>query len=397
MKRGQTTRKSRRLWALILLTALVLSLTPAAFADGGAAKEGKLSITPTTILDGELYTARLISAGGAAVNSSPWESFVFEVENRSEESADFTILYAEINGLLMDFPLFCTVQAGETATAYCDLDKTLLGLAGISRIESLKLCMTVYDESYNATESDWVEIPVKDTRKAPYVSVTAQETVLLEQEDPAFRVTLIGIAADGKFIDVYFKGENLSDEEILYSADINKVNGVDTTGYLVFFGLPRTTAFSTSYFFADEAIESLRSLDLEQSVNYDSVGQFSVDISGTVFSVPAPVEEIEDDDLMSIAREAEETCEGYSTVSTGKAPLELPREEDYLDVIERMDVKFTKNGALLILPKPGTGYGNLGSIAAGTRVSVIAERKGYYFFVADDGRMGWTGKDNLNK
>ena len=57
----------------------------------------------------------------------------------------------------------------------------------------------------------------------------------------------------------------------------------------------------------------------------------------------------------------------------------------------------TKNAALLILPKPATGNGNLGSINAGTAVTVIAECKGYYFFVADDGRMGWTGKDNLTK
>ena len=103
------------------------------------------------------------------------------------------------------------------------------------------------------------------------------------------------------------------------------------------------------------------------------------------------------DELWAVAEEAEKNSRSYSTISTGKVRLELPYADDRLDVSERMTVAMTKNAALLILPKPATGNGNLGSINAGTAVTVIAECKGYYFFVADDGRMGWTGKDNLTK
>ena len=103
------------------------------------------------------------------------------------------------------------------------------------------------------------------------------------------------------------------------------------------------------------------------------------------------------DELWAVAEEAEKNTRSYSTVSTGKVRLELPYADDRLDVSERMTVAMTKNAALLILPKPATGNGNLGAINAGTAVTVIAECKGYYFFVADDGRMGWTGKDNLTK
>lgn len=103
------------------------------------------------------------------------------------------------------------------------------------------------------------------------------------------------------------------------------------------------------------------------------------------------------DELWTVAEEAEKNSRSYSTISTGKVRLELPYADDRLDVSERMTVAMTKNAALLILPKPATGNGNLGSINAGTAVTVIAECKGYYFFVADDGRMGWTGKDNLTK
>ena len=103
------------------------------------------------------------------------------------------------------------------------------------------------------------------------------------------------------------------------------------------------------------------------------------------------------DELWAAAEAAAQNSRSYSTISTGKTTLELPYADDRLDVSERMTVAMTKNAALLILPKPATGNGNLGAINAGTAVTVIAECKGYYFFVADDGRMGWTGKDNLTK
>ena len=104
-----------------------------------------------------------------------------------------------------------------------------------------------------------------------------------------------------------------------------------------------------------------------------------------------------DEELWATAEEAANNSRNYSTVSTGKVSLELPYADERLDVSQRMTIGKTKNGALLILPKPGTGYGNLGAINSGTGVTVIALCKGYYFFVADDGRMGWTGKDNLTK
>ncbi len=102
------------------------------------------------------------------------------------------------------------------------------------------------------------------------------------------------------------------------------------------------------------------------------------------------------DTLRAIAKEAEKNCRDYSTVSTQKVSLEFPYPDDYLGEWEIMEIKFTKNGAILILPKPGTGNGSLGAITAGTEVIVIAEYKGYYFFVADDGRMGWSHKSNFN-
>ena len=127
-----------------------------------------------------------------------------------------------------------------------------------------------------------------------------------------------------------------------------------------------------------------------------------VSADGGRTAVPSATESSEEDyssytdeELIALAQEAEKNCRDYSTTSTGKVALELPFPEEHLDESLDMQIKFTKNGALLILPKPQTGNGNLGAITAGTRVTVIAQYKTFYFFVAEDGRMGWTGKANL--
>lgn len=99
------------------------------------------------------------------------------------------------------------------------------------------------------------------------------------------------------------------------------------------------------------------------------------------------------DDLYALAREAEQNTRGYSTVSTKDVELEFPNPEDYLDEPIVTQIKFSKNGAIFIMPKPKTGNGNLGTMEAGTKVTLIAKYKNFYFFVADDGRMGWNGKD----
>ena len=117
-------------------------------------------------------------------------------------------------------------------------------------------------------------------------------------------------------------------------------------------------------------------------------------------ATPAPEEDYgdyTDDELIELALQAEKTCRNYATVSNTRTALELPYPEEHLDSSLHMEVKFTKNGAIYIMPKPENGHGALDTIKAGTKVTVIAEYKGYYFFVADDGRMGWTGKDNLTK
>ena len=101
--------------------------------------------------------------------------------------------------------------------------------------------------------------------------------------------------------------------------------------------------------------------------------------------------------LLEMAQEAERNSRDYSTVSTKNYDLELPYPDDYLGTWPVMKIKFTKEGAIYIQPKPKTGCGVLGVITAGTEVVVIAEYKNYYFFIDDYGRMGWAGKSYFVK
>ena len=119
-------------------------------------------------------------------------------------------------------------------------------------------------------------------------------------------------------------------------------------------------------------------------------------------AIPSPNEATPMDDatpvyteeaLLAMAQEAEKNSRNYSMVSTTKVALEFPYPEDYLDEPREMTIKFSESGAIIIMPKPKAGNGALGTITAGTKVSVIAEYGGFYFFVAEDGRMGWNSKN----
>ena len=68
--------------------------------------------------------------------------------------------------------------------------------------------------------------------------------------------------------------------------------------------------------------------------------------------------------------------------------------EMYADAYKDTDTPGTK---IYIMPMPESGHGNLGRLSHGTRVTVVAQQNGYYFFILPDGRAGWAGRDFLSK
>ena len=56
-----------------------------------------------------------------------------------------------------------------------------------------------------------------------------------------------------------------------------------------------------------------------------------------------------------------------------------------------------ENGCIYFMPQPEVGHGTLGVIDTDTPVTILAEQNGLYFFMTDDGRMGWNGKGFFTK
>ena len=83
---------------------------------------------------------------------------------------------------------------------------------------------------------------------------------------------------------------------------------------------------------------------------------------------------------------------GVRTGSTKGVKLELPGPGNYLDKPYRAVVRSAGGNGIYIMPKPKSGNGNLGGIADGTEVWIIAAKNDCLFFVADDGTMGWNGE-----
>ena len=80
----------------------------------------------------------------------------------------------------------------------------------------------------------------------------------------------------------------------------------------------------------------------------------------------------------------------HPTVSDTGASLRLPKSEEMLSYPFQATVDAPKS--IYVMPRPEAGHGNLGTIAEGTKVWIVAEKSGFYFFVAEDDTMGWNGK-----
>ena len=58
----------------------------------------------------------------------------------------------------------------------------------------------------------------------------------------------------------------------------------------------------------------------------------------------------------------------------------------------RAEVKASwKDGCIYFMPRAELGHGTLGVVETGTPVTILANQNNLYFFMTDDGRMGWNG------
>lgn len=87
------------------------------------------------------------------------------------------------------------------------------------------------------------------------------------------------------------------------------------------------------------------------------------------------------------------TSRSIKTRSNTGIELVLPTEKEMVDVPFRAITDNGKgSGSIYIMPKPQSGNGYLGTVETGKEVWIVAETKYYYFFVTDNGWLGWNGK-----
>ena len=81
----------------------------------------------------------------------------------------------------------------------------------------------------------------------------------------------------------------------------------------------------------------------------------------------------------------------FSLYSDKDVRLFLPGSDLTITPFRATVVSTIRGESIYVMPMPETGNGNLGNVADGTGVWIMAAYGEYYFFVADDGHVGWNG------
>ncbi len=83
----------------------------------------------------------------------------------------------------------------------------------------------------------------------------------------------------------------------------------------------------------------------------------------------------------------------YSKVSNRGVKLEMPKEKEYFKTPFEARVECgVEGGRIYFMPKPEKGNGHLGTVDAGTIVTILARRGPFFFFETEDGEQGWNGR-----
>lgn len=82
----------------------------------------------------------------------------------------------------------------------------------------------------------------------------------------------------------------------------------------------------------------------------------------------------------------------YNTVSNARVAMQLPTPDQMLSQPYRAQVYTGESaGRIYLMPIPRKGNGELGTIDLFTNGWIVGNYGPFYFFVADDGHMGWNG------
>ena len=105
-----------------------------------------------------------------------------------------------------------------------------------------------------------------------------------------------------------------------------------------------------------------------------------------------------DSEYATIAKRPEKNKKGQDEY----VALEIPAKNSFFTskggVPMRAEIKSSwADGSIYFMPRPAETYGVLGTVDTGTPVTILAQQNGLYFFMTDDGRMGWNGRTLFTK
>ena len=84
----------------------------------------------------------------------------------------------------------------------------------------------------------------------------------------------------------------------------------------------------------------------------------------------------------------------YPLFSTKGARLVFPADAQYFDEPLTKTVKASRpDGGIYLMPMPEKNHGNIGTVADGATVTILAEQGEFYFFQTADGLYGWNTQD----
>ena len=86
----------------------------------------------------------------------------------------------------------------------------------------------------------------------------------------------------------------------------------------------------------------------------------------------------------------------YSTLSSKKVLIEYPTKA-LSDIMVAKTTGGKKNNGVYLVPKPGTGNGDMGTVKNGSNMILLAEDGEFYFAMTTSGKLGWVNKKYLTE
>lgn len=206
--------------------------SPDTTAPGSAAFSADPARFPITLADTDQFAFSVQSSAYDPLQGYNW---TVSMENRSEEKLLFSLDKVSIDDVMCDPYWAETVAPGKKAVTTVSWLPYSLEETGLSDATKVEFVLTVFnDDDYTAPavfREPFAIYPRGEAAAASHVR-EAQDTDVVLASNDSCRITLTGIDADGPWgYTAFLYLENLTDEDLIFSAENVSVNGTMADPY----------------------------------------------------------------------------------------------------------------------------------------------------------------------